>query len=50
MNAIIPVRITASVSIPALRIPVASSKLKPDTRSMTRTRRVTSRGCGRGTT
>ena len=50
MKAIIPVRTTSSVSMPASRMPATSSNLKPDSRSITSTRRVTRRGCGRGTT
>ena len=43
-------RSTASVSMPAARIASASPHAKPSRRSMTSTRRVTSRGWGRGTT
>ena len=50
MNATIAVRTTASVSTPASFMPATSSKLKPSRRSITSTRRVTSVGCGRGTT
>ena len=50
MKAIMPVRMTSSVSMPASRMPATSSNLKPDSRSITSTRRVTRRGCGRGTT
>ena len=49
IRAIIAVRTTASVSMPASCIPTTSSKLKPRSRSITSTRRVTSVGCGRGT-
>ena len=43
-----PVRTTASVSMPAACMPATSSKVKPSSRSITSTRRVTSVGCGRG--
>ena len=46
MKAIIAVRTTSSVSMPASCMPTTSSKLKPYTRSITSTRLVTSRGCG----
>ena len=36
--------------MPARRMPSTSSQPKPSRRSITRTRRVTSSGCGRGTT
>ena len=50
ISAIIAVRTTPSVSTPAWRMPATSSNLNPSTRCMTRTRRVMSVGCGRGTT
>ncbi|CAB4584373.1 unannotated protein [freshwater metagenome] len=50
MSATIAVRTTSSVSMPASFMPATSSKLKPFTRCITSTRRVTSVGCGRGTT
>ena len=49
MKAIMPVRIIASVSRPAAFMPSTSSKLKPYRRSITKMRRDTSEGCGRGT-
>ncbi len=45
-----PARTTASVSMPAARMPSTSPKLNPSRRSMTSMRRVTSVGWGRGTT
>ena len=50
MKQIIPVRTTASVSMPASFMPATSSNLNPSKRSMTSTRGVTSSGCGRGMT
>ena len=50
MKPTMPVRITASVSTPASCMPATSSKAKPDSRSITSTRGVTSVGWGRGTT
>ena len=50
MKAIIAVRTTSSVSMPAPCMPATSSKLNPSRRSITSTRRVTRVGCGRGTT
>lgn len=49
MKAIMPVRITCWVSIPAPCMPTTSSNLKPLRRCIISTRRVTSFGCGRGT-
>ena len=49
-NPIMPLRTTASVSMPAARMPSTSEKLKPLSRSITSIRRVTSVGWGRGTT
>ena len=43
-------RSTAAVSMPAARISSACSSVYPCRRSITSTRRVTSSGCGRGTT
>ena len=45
-----PARTTASVSMPAARMPSTSPKWKPSSRSITSMRRVTSVGWGRGTT
>ena len=45
-----PARKSALVSMPASCIDSTSSNAKPRSRSITRTRRVTSVGCGRGTT
>ena len=45
-----PARTTASVSMPAACMPSTSPKWKPSSRSITSIRRVTSVGCGRGTT
>ena len=45
-----PARTTASVSMPAARMPSTSPKWNPSSRSITSIRRVTSVGWGRGTT
>ena len=45
-----PARTTASVSMPAARMPSTSPKWNPSSRSITSMRRVTSVGWGRGTT
>ena len=50
MKAIIPVRITSWVSIPAALMAATSSNRQPESRSITRTRRVTRSGWGRGIT
>ena len=49
-EAMSPARSTALVSTPAACIDSTSSNANPRSRSMTSTRRVTSTGCGRGTT
>ena len=50
VNPRMPTRTTSSVLMPAACMPSTSSNEKPSKRSMTRMRRVTSVGCGRGTT